>query len=199
MSFLNRLKNIVGVTTRKAIAPPVNDSIHTVYVPQDDNYNSFMSGHENFNQYIDYPNLLGPLNTNVAYHNPNRVHAPFAMERRGESYVTGGGVVYFDSANPEVQAVPRSDLQIHFDERKEIPVPSAWVPSNGVEAPKQHLNYGWAQTHPLDYDVLYGVSVLSAPPPHLSRGINVLQRTLPNDTHRASMKTRAPKPKIGIE
>jgi len=177
------------------------DSTNSALIPQDDNTNAFIAGHENFNDYVDLPNIIGPLNTNVAYHNPVRVHAPFAIERENDRlYGVGpGGVEFFDGANPDINRVPRSELQIQFDQKREIPIPPALIPASGVEVPSRNYNYGWRQTHPIEWDGLYGVSALSSPSPHLSRGINVLQSHVPDDTHRRSLKTRAPKQKRSVQ
>lgn len=198
MSFLDILTGRILVTRRKAIAPRVTDSTHSALIPQDDNSNAFIAGHENYNDYLDYPDILGPMNTSAAFHDTARVHAPFTQNRNNESYTTGGGKVFFDSDNPDIQRIPRSELQVMFDQKKEIPIPPALVPATGVEVPVRNYNYGWRQHSGIEYDILYGVSVQHAPSPQLSRGINVLQQALPNDIHRASMKTRAPKPKRSI-
>jgi hypothetical protein len=198
MSFFNKLPGLI--TRRKAIAPAVNDTTNSqVFAVQDDNTNSFIAGHENYNDYVDLPNILGPMNTNVAFHDPTRVHAPFALEREVDRVYGNAGVTFFDGANPTIERIPRSDLQVQFDQKREIPIPPALVPATGVLVPKQNYNYGWRQLHPIQWDAMYQASALDAPSPQLNRSINVIQKTLPNDVHRQSLKTRAPKQKRSVQ
>ena len=178
-------------TRRPAIAPTPTDSTNSALFPQDDNTNAFLAGHENYMQYTDLPNILGPMNTNVAYHKAGELHTPFTVDRNREYYVSGGGVHFFDGSDPSIERVPRSSLQTYFDRKRELPIPPALIPDNGVEVPARHYNYGWQQTA-VQLEGMYQASVLTSPSQHLSRGINVLQQNIPNDAHRPSLKARAP-------
>ena len=202
MSILDYITGKTKLAIRRpAIAPTVTDSTNSALIPQDDNSNSFIAGHENFNDYVDLPNILGPLNTNAAYHDPERTHSPFTVER-GKDRIYGvgpTGVEFFDGANPDIERIPRSELQVQFDQKREIPIPPALIPASGVEVPGRVYNYGWAQVHPLEWDGMYSASVMTAPSQQLSRGINVLQSRVPDDTHRQSLKTRAPKQKRSVQ
>jgi hypothetical protein len=175
---------------KKAIAPTVNDSTNSALFPQDDNTNAFLYGHENV--YLDLPNILGPLNTNVAYHDPNAVVAPYPLLRANNEYISGAGRHFFDGADPSIERVPRSELQVSFDTKKEIPIPPALVPATGVEVPTRDYNYGWSGNK-VQLDGMYSVSVLTAPSPQLSHPINVTQSI--SDVHRQPIKGVAPRQK----
>lgn len=186
-----------GSTSALAVqAPSVNDSTNSVMFPQDDNTNAFLANHENYNEYVDYPNILGPLNQNAAYHDLARVHAPFAIERNVDKYVSSGGVHFFDSADETIQKVGRSELQVQFDSKREVPIPPALIPSSGVEVPRQAINYGWSQVD-VPQEGMYQASVLVAPSQKLSRGINVNQ-VIANDSARPSLAAKAPKQKRSV-
>jgi hypothetical protein len=195
MALLDFLKTKMG---KKAITPTITDSTNSALIPQDDNTNSFLSGHENFYTYSQLPNILGPMNTTVDYDNPQSVHAPFIVERNKEYYVSGAGKHYFDGADPSIERIPRSELQVQFDTKKEVPsFSTGLIPASGVEVPSRSYNYGsWHQAF-VAWSGMYSPSILNAPPLLLSHPIHVTTGIV-QDAHRQSLKTRAPKQKRNV-
>jgi hypothetical protein len=178
---------------QKSVAPTPVDSTNSALFPANDNTNPMLYGHETAR--ADLPNILGPLNQNVAFHDSGAVYAPYPDLRGDKSFINGAGEHFFDGMNEDIEYVGRAELQRHFDEKKEIPVPSAWVPANGVEVPLQHYNYGWQQKG-VQMETMYGPSVLTAPSPKLNNPISVMQTI--NDNHRLPLKASAPKQKRSV-
>jgi hypothetical protein len=178
----------------KSVAPLPTDSSYTALFPYANNSDPTIVGHENYDAGGVTLTPFAAFGGQETYVAPNNLHSPFLAERGKEWYTTSAGKHYFDGADPAVERVPRSDLQIYFDQKKELPVPPALVPGSGVFVPVAKYNYGsWTQAATGPDDGMYSVSLLVAPHTLLNRPIHVVTGT--PDVHRQAMKTMAPRQK----
>jgi hypothetical protein len=160
---------------------------------------SNISPQENYAGYTQLPNIPGMGSLGDYRPDPNRLHAPFQVERGGRKLVTNGGVHIFDQGDPNLLRVPDQPLQQYFNEKKSLPPRDVQVPAHGVVVPVAMMKRGHSQTFVPEFgrrSVVSGVSPVTL----LSTPINVSvrQTSFDGSTRAPITGAKAPKAKKGF-
>lgn len=158
---------------------------------------SNISPQENYAGYTQLPGLSNMSSAGDYYPDPNRLHAPFQVERGRFKLVNNYGVHLFDAGDESIIEVPTQPLQQYFNEVEELPPVVPTIPAHGVFVPTALFQRGYAQTFVPSFGMR--PSVFGATPAVLlSHPINV--RTVVEGTDKRASLTgaRAHAPKRGV-
>jgi hypothetical protein len=148
---------------------------------------------ENYAGYTQLPYV--PWSQGDYVPDPNRLHAPFQVEREREFLITNGGKHYFDEGDPALQRIPDQPLQQYFNQKKELDPVRVFAPAHGVVVPKHPRQRGWSQAFVPQVGRRAAVSG-AAPVWLLSTPIMNVEKVSSFDAKRAPITgAKAPKPK----
>lgn len=161
---------------------------------------SNISPQENYAGYTQLPNIPGMGSLGDYRPDPNRLHAPFTVQRGKDRLITNGGIHMYDEGDPNLLRVPDQPLQQYFNQRKSLPPRDIQVPAHGVVVPVSYMKRGAVQPFVPSFgrrQTISGVAPISL----LSQPISAVSvnKTTSFDAKRAPMiGAKAPKAKKGV-
>ncbi len=158
---------------------------------------SAISPQENYAGYTQLPNLGDQGSMGDYTPDPNRLHAPFQIERGQNKLINQGGVHWFDAGDETIIEIPDQALQQYFNQGKEVAAIPQYVPANGVFSPTAMYQRGYFQSYVPEFGERLPI-VATAPVQLLSHPIAVRSMP-PEQDKRANLSgARAHAPKKGV-